>query len=161
MCRTSLQNRASLKTLLPASIVGSTIFYTITNAFSWLSDQVTRKIGRTDQALTVGLLSIVADAMLDVFSAIHSISDLSSLCCSFFPRTLAEARRDSRAAFRARLTAMAAAGAARRSRDALPDAVDPCVSRNAPVSSISAEDRRFCHLHRPGSGRDRCRRGRW
>src|SRR5438477_12289834 len=32
-----LQNRASLKTLLPASIVGSTIFYVITNAFSWLS----------------------------------------------------------------------------------------------------------------------------
>src|SRR6266536_4932633 len=28
-----VQNRASLKTLLPASIVGSTIFYAITNAF--------------------------------------------------------------------------------------------------------------------------------
>src|SRR5205823_15122493 len=34
----ALQNRASLKTLLPASLLGSTIFYVITNAFSWLSD---------------------------------------------------------------------------------------------------------------------------
>src|SRR5436190_19780123 len=33
-----LQNRASLKTLLPASIVGSTIFYVISNAFSLLCD---------------------------------------------------------------------------------------------------------------------------
>jgi len=33
-----LQNRASLKTLLPASIAGSTIFYAVTNAFSWLND---------------------------------------------------------------------------------------------------------------------------
>jgi hypothetical protein len=33
-----LQNRASLKTLLPASILASTIFYAVTNAFSWLTD---------------------------------------------------------------------------------------------------------------------------
>ncbi len=33
-----LQNRASLKTLLPASIVGSTFFYAVTNASSWVSD---------------------------------------------------------------------------------------------------------------------------
>ena len=33
-----LQNRASLKTLLPASIIGSTIFYGLTNAFSWMND---------------------------------------------------------------------------------------------------------------------------
>jgi len=33
-----LQNRASLKRLLPASIVASTIFYFVTNTFSWLSD---------------------------------------------------------------------------------------------------------------------------
>jgi hypothetical protein len=51
-----LQNRASLKTLLPASIVGSTIFYTITNAFSWLSDPgYAKNLGGLIQALTVGL----------------------------------------------------------------------------------------------------------
>ncbi len=51
-----VQNRASLKTLLPASIVGSTIFYTITNAFSWLSDPgYAKNFGGLIQALTVGL----------------------------------------------------------------------------------------------------------
>ena len=50
------QNRASLKTLLPASIVGSTIFYTMTNAFSWLSDPgYAKNLGGLIQALTVGL----------------------------------------------------------------------------------------------------------
>jgi hypothetical protein len=51
-----LQNRASLKTLLPASIVGSTVFYTVTNAFSWLSDPgYAKNLGGLIQALTVGL----------------------------------------------------------------------------------------------------------
>ena len=51
-----LQNRASLKTLLPASIVGSTIFHAITNAFSWLSDPgYAKNLGGLIQALTVGL----------------------------------------------------------------------------------------------------------
>jgi hypothetical protein len=51
-----LQNRASLKTLLPGSIVGSTIFYAITNAFSWLSDPgYAKNLGGLIQALTVGL----------------------------------------------------------------------------------------------------------
>jgi hypothetical protein len=50
------QNRASLKTLLPASIAGSMIFYTITNAFSWLSDPgYAKNLGGLIQALTVGL----------------------------------------------------------------------------------------------------------
>src|SRR5947209_18536068 len=51
-----LQNRASLKTLLPASIVGSTIFYAITNAFSWLSDPgYAKNFAGLVQGLTVGL----------------------------------------------------------------------------------------------------------
>ena len=51
-----LQNRASLKTLLPASIAGSTIFYVITNAFSWLSDPgYAKNFAGLVQALTVGL----------------------------------------------------------------------------------------------------------
>jgi hypothetical protein len=52
----ALQNRASLKTLLPASILGSTIFYLITNALSWLSDPgYAKNFAGLIQALTVGL----------------------------------------------------------------------------------------------------------
>jgi len=52
----ALQNRASLKTLLPASIVGSTVFYLITNAASWLSDPgYPKNFAGFIQALTVGL----------------------------------------------------------------------------------------------------------
>ncbi len=51
-----LQNRTSLKTLLPGSIVGSTIFYVITNAFSWLSDPgYAKNFAGLIQSLTVGL----------------------------------------------------------------------------------------------------------
>jgi len=51
-----LQNRASLKTLLPASIVGSTIFYGFTNAFSWLSDPgYSKNFAGLLQSLTIGL----------------------------------------------------------------------------------------------------------
>ena len=51
-----LQNRASLKTLLPASVLGSAIFYLITNAFSWLSDPgYAKNFAGLIQALTVGL----------------------------------------------------------------------------------------------------------
>jgi hypothetical protein len=51
-----LQNRASLKTLLPASIVGSTVFFFITNTFSWLSDPgYVKNFAGLVQALTVGL----------------------------------------------------------------------------------------------------------
>jgi hypothetical protein len=56
-----LQNRASLKTLLPASIVGSTFFYAITNAFSWLSDPgYTKNLAGLIQSLTIGLPSYSA-----------------------------------------------------------------------------------------------------
>lgn len=52
----ALQNRASFKTLLPASVVGSTIFYLITNMFSWLSDPgYVKNFAGLIQALTVGL----------------------------------------------------------------------------------------------------------
>ena len=52
----ALQNRASFKTLLPASILGSTIFYLITNSFSWLTDPgYVKNFGGLIQALTVGL----------------------------------------------------------------------------------------------------------
>jgi uncharacterized protein DUF6580 len=52
----ALQGRASFKTLLPASIVGSTIFYVVTNAFAWLSDPgYAKDFGGLIQALTIGL----------------------------------------------------------------------------------------------------------
>jgi hypothetical protein len=52
----ALQTRASFKTLLPASILGSAIFYLITNAFSWLSNPgYAKNFAGLIQALTVGL----------------------------------------------------------------------------------------------------------
>jgi hypothetical protein len=51
-----LQNRASLKMLLPASIGASTFFYLITCAFSWLSDPgYSKNFAGLIQAITVGL----------------------------------------------------------------------------------------------------------
>lgn len=51
-----LQNRAGLKTLLPASIIGSTIFYVLTNAFSWLSDPgYPKNFAGLVQSVTIGL----------------------------------------------------------------------------------------------------------
>lgn len=52
----AMQDRASLKTLLPASILGSTIFYLVVNAFSWLSDPgYAKNFAGFIQAQTVGL----------------------------------------------------------------------------------------------------------
>jgi hypothetical protein len=52
----SLAGRASWKTLLPASLAGSMLFYVVTNAFAWLSDPgYTKNFAGLVQALTVGL----------------------------------------------------------------------------------------------------------
>ena len=52
----AMQDRASLKTLLPASILGSIIFYLIANTFSWLSEPgYARNFSGFIQAQTVGL----------------------------------------------------------------------------------------------------------
>lgn len=52
----ALQDRASLKTLLPASVLGSTIFYVITNVFAWLTDPgYAKNLAGLIQSLTVGL----------------------------------------------------------------------------------------------------------
>ena len=51
-----LQNHASWKTLLPASIVASLIFYVITNAVSWIYDAgYAKNFSGLVQSLTVGL----------------------------------------------------------------------------------------------------------
>ena len=52
----ALQHRASLKTLVPASILGSVVFYVLTNIFSWWSDPgYVKNFSGLLQALTVGL----------------------------------------------------------------------------------------------------------
>jgi hypothetical protein len=52
----ALQNRASLKTLLPASIVSSVFFYGVTCTFAWLSDPgYVKSLAGLVQSLTVGL----------------------------------------------------------------------------------------------------------
>jgi hypothetical protein len=57
----ALQNRASLKTLLPASILASTIFYVVTCTFAWLSDPgYVRNFAGLIQSLTVGLTNYSA-----------------------------------------------------------------------------------------------------
>src|SRR5436305_14666670 len=51
-----IANRASLKTLLPASLAGSTLFYIITNAFAWLIDPgYAKNFAGLVQSLTIGL----------------------------------------------------------------------------------------------------------
>jgi hypothetical protein len=51
-----LQNRASLKTLLPASVAASLIFYVVTNTISWAFDPgYVKNFAGLLQALTVGL----------------------------------------------------------------------------------------------------------
>ncbi|MEO6872324.1 MAG: DUF6580 family putative transport protein [Chthoniobacterales bacterium] len=52
----AISRRASLKTILPASLVGSTLFYFITNFFSWLTDPgYLKNFAGLVQSLTVGL----------------------------------------------------------------------------------------------------------
>jgi len=52
----ALEKRASLATLMPASIAGSITFYLITIVFSWLSDPgYVKNVAGLIQALTVGL----------------------------------------------------------------------------------------------------------
>jgi Family of unknown function (DUF6580) len=52
----AISRRASLKTIVPASLAASTIFYGITNFFSWLTDPgYVKNFAGLIQALTVGL----------------------------------------------------------------------------------------------------------
>ncbi|MFL6590671.1 MAG: DUF6580 family putative transport protein [Chthoniobacterales bacterium] len=52
----AIANRVSWKTLLPASVAGSVLFYVVTNAFAWLSDPgYVKNFSGLVQALTVGL----------------------------------------------------------------------------------------------------------
>ena len=52
----AIANRVSWRTLLPASLAGSVLFYVITNSFAWLSDPgYVKNFAGLVQALTVGL----------------------------------------------------------------------------------------------------------
>ncbi len=52
----AISRRASVRTILPASLLGSTLFYVITNAFSWLTDPgYVKNFAGLIQSLTVGL----------------------------------------------------------------------------------------------------------
>ena len=52
----AVRKHASWKTMLPASVASSVIFYGITNVFSWLTDPgYVKNFGGLIQALTVGL----------------------------------------------------------------------------------------------------------
>jgi hypothetical protein len=91
-----LQNRASLKTMLPASILGSTIFYFITNIFSWLSDPgYVKNFAGLIQALTVGLPAYSATPAW-MFFRNSLLSDLFFtllfVVCMSFVRNAARAR---------------------------------------------------------------------
>ncbi len=51
-----VSQRPSLKIILPASLVGSVLFYAVTNAYSWLTDPgYVKNFAGFIQALTVGL----------------------------------------------------------------------------------------------------------
>lgn len=78
-----LRNRVSLKTLLPASIFGSTMFYVITNAFSWLSDPgYAKDFAGLIQSLTVGLPQYSATPTW-MFFRNSLVSDLVFTCLFF------------------------------------------------------------------------------
>jgi hypothetical protein len=52
----AISRRASLRTVLPATVAGSLIFYLVTNTFSWLTDPgYVRNFSGLIQALTIGL----------------------------------------------------------------------------------------------------------
>jgi hypothetical protein len=52
----AISRHVSLKTIVPASLAGSALFYVITNAFSWLTDPgYVKNFAGLVQALTVGL----------------------------------------------------------------------------------------------------------
>ena len=103
-----LQNRRSLKTLLPASIAGSLIFYIVTNLVSWLFDPgYVKNFTGLIQALTVGLPQYSATPSW-MFFRNSLISDL--LFTLLFVISMSFGRRAARSRARAARFHPAAAG---------------------------------------------------
>ena len=94
-----LRNRASLKTLLPASIAGSVIFYVVTCAVSWVFDPgYVKNFAGLIQALSVGLPQYSATPSW-MFFRNSVVSDLLFtglfILCMHWGRTPAPARGSS------------------------------------------------------------------
>jgi hypothetical protein len=94
-----LQNRASLKTLLPASLAASFIFYIVTNIVSWAFDPgYVKNLGGLLQALTVGVPAYSATPTW-MFFRNSLLSDLLFtglfILCMHWGRTPAPARASS------------------------------------------------------------------
>lgn len=90
-----LQNRRSMKTLLPASIAGSLIFYVVTNSVSWFFDPgYVKNFAGLIQALTVGLPQYSATPTW-MFFRNSVVSDL--LFTGFFVLCMNFVRRSERA----------------------------------------------------------------
>jgi hypothetical protein len=94
-----LQNRASLKTLLPASLAASLIFYVVTNIVSWAFDPgYVKNFGGLLQALTVGVPAYSATPTW-MFFRNSLLSDLLFtglfVLCMHWGRTPAPARASS------------------------------------------------------------------
>ncbi len=82
----------SWRTLLPASLVGSTVFYVVTNIFSWLSEPgYAKSLAGLIQALTVGLPEYGATPTWMFFrnSVVSDLifTGLFFLCMKFVRRT--------------------------------------------------------------------------
>jgi hypothetical protein len=88
----AVANNPSWKTLLPASLAGSTIFYFVTNVFSWLSEPgYVKNFAGLIQALTIGLPQYSATPTW-MFFRNSVVSDLVFtgifvLCMSFVHRS--------------------------------------------------------------------------
>jgi hypothetical protein len=94
----ALQHRASLKTMIPASIGGSVIFYLITNAFSWIADPgYVKNLAGLIQAVTVGLPAHSATPTW-MFLRNALVSDLIFTCAFVLCVSLSLSRERSRAA---------------------------------------------------------------
>jgi hypothetical protein len=95
-----LQNRASFKTLLPAAIVSSSLFYFISIVFSWTSDPgYVKTFGGLVQALTVGLPQYSATPSW-MFYRNSLVSDLfftvAFVACMNFARNAQRSREGAR-----------------------------------------------------------------
>jgi len=93
----ALRNRVSFKTMLPASIGGSLIFYVISNTFSWIADPgYMKNLAGLIQALTVGLPAYSATPTW-MFLRNALVSDLIFTSAFVLCVTLAQSRERSRA----------------------------------------------------------------
>jgi hypothetical protein len=94
----ALRNRVAFKTMLPASIAGSIIFYVISNTFSWLADPgYVKNFAGLIQALTVGLPAYSATPTW-MFLRNALVSDLIFTSAFVLCVVLAQSRERSRAA---------------------------------------------------------------